>query len=501
MLTGLGAGAALGSLPWLLALAYVPYIERTAGTGLWNDGLFTVHGESLLLSFSPFDRPFMLMFGERAVFVDQPITYFVWTIPAAVVLSLVMRRRTAAQLDLVLAAAALAILMIGPEVFGPIRWPFRFTPFAAMLAVLAVTAVLDAACRPGALEPLGGKQKTWLAVAGVVTVVAAWALRPDLAVLLGTALLLGVATPAVVWLARNHRSTALGLLVIAGSVLAVAGVAVGNERVTELVDWGGSALRSEVDEDVRALHGGRAMVLLQGEFIDPEEPATTTLFQELPSGEYPLISDLVEEDITAGHAATPNRALRDAFCVGEFGWVCPDAARRLFTPEPETGLAPADLMDVDRLVVERGAILDTFLAAVPQEWEQTDEDERWVLFERSRPSPAPSDTISWASDGVVVTSSDDGDTVQAPDGGRITLSRPWVPGLQVRIDGRTVAADSIAGVYPVVDLPAGTDGQLEVYYRLPRLRLLILAVVVGLGLAVVSLITARRLRRDPVGSA
>ena len=91
-------------------------------------------------------------------------------------------------------------------------------------------------------------------------------------------------------------------------------------------------------------------------------------------------------------------------------------------------------------------------------------------------------------------------SVQAPDGGRITLSRPWVPGLQVRIDGNTIAADAIAGVYPVVDLPAGTDGQLEVYYRLPRLRLLIVAVVVGLGLVLVSLITARRLRREPVGT-
>ena len=500
LLSGLGAGAVLGSLPWLLALSYLPYIERPAGTRIRNDGLFTVHAESLLLSFSPFDRPFMLMFGDRAAFADQPITYVVWTIPAAIVLWLVLRRRTAALLDLILAAAALTLLMIGPEVLGPIRWPFRFTPFAAMLAVLAVTAVLDAACRPGALEPLSAMRKRVLIIAGVVTVILAWALRPDPAVLLGTAFVLGVATPAVVWLARNHRSTVLGLLVIGGSVLAVAGVAIGNERVTELPDWGGSALRSDVDQDVRALHGGRAMVLLQGELINPDDPRPSTLFQQLPSGQYPLISELVEEDITAGHAATAHRALRRAFCVGEYGWVCPDAPRLLFTAEPETGLAPADLMDVDRLVVERGAILDTFLAVDPPDWEQTDEDERWVLFERRRPSPAPSETVSWASDGVTVTPSDDGDTVEAPDGGRITLSRPWVPGLQVRIDGDTIAADAIAGVYPVVDLPAGTDGQLEVYYRLPRLRLLIVAVVVGLGLALASLITARRLRREPVGT-
>ena len=296
MVSGLGAGALLGSLPWLLALAYVPYVERPSGLETVNDGGFIVHAESFLLSFSPFDRPFMVNFGGSG-FTDQPITYFVWTIPAAVVLFIATKRRLAEHVDLAIATAVLCIAMTGPEIFGPIRWPFRFTPFAAMMAVLAATAIIDHASHRGITRPLRMTERRVLVVLGVALVLLAGALRPQLIVILGTAFLIGVATPLVVWLARQQRTTLLGSLIIAGSTLAVVGVALGNERVTELPDWGGAELRSEVEADVqRARRRASCSCCCSGSAGVLDDPANPTLFRRLPSGQYPLISEHVRGD-------------------------------------------------------------------------------------------------------------------------------------------------------------------------------------------------------------
>ncbi len=155
----------------------------------------------------------------------------------------------------------------------------------------------------------------------------------------------------------------------------------------------------------------------------------------------------------------------------------------MFRPEPETGQTPVDLMDIDRILVQRGPVLDAFLEVDPPGWEEIEAAELWVLFGRTAPSPARSDTVSWADPDVEVTTNDGTEQVDAPDGGRVVLSRPWVPGLQVSVGGQTFDADVLGGIYPVVDLPPGTSGELSVTYRPPRLRLLALAVVGGIVLA------------------
>jgi hypothetical protein len=398
------------------------------------------------------------------------------------------------MITLTVAAVLIGIAMAGPAVLGPIRWPFRFTPFAAMMAVLATTVAIDRATRPGALRPFSTLQRRVFAVVGAALVLLAVALRPDVWVLIGTAFVLGVATPGVVALARRGRVQVLGAVMVLGSVVAVVGVGIGNPQLTELPDWGGASRRSEVSADVEAFGTGRALVLLHGWAGVPNEGGD--FIRRVPSGEYPLISPDIGEYVGTGHAATPVAAQELAMCAGAYGWVCPDAPRLVLTPEPETGLAPVDLMDIDRIIIQRGQILEAFEGIDPPGWVATQEAEQWVLFERAAPSPAPSDTVSWAGPGVTVEPAPDGgDLVSAPDGGRLTLSRPWVPGLQVKIDGRTIDADSVRGVYPIVELPAGTSGELTVYYRLPRLRLLILAVLAGLVVGALSIVSAVRLGR------
>jgi hypothetical protein len=59
-------------------------------------------------------------------------------------------------------------------------------------------------------------------------------------------------------------------------------------------------------------------------------------------------------------------------------------------------------------------------------------------------------------------------TVTVPSGDRpafLTISRPFFNGYCAKIAGRAVPVDSYRGLFPVVQLPPGASGSLEIFYR------------------------------------
>jgi hypothetical protein len=58
--------------------------------------------------------------------------------------------------------------------------------------------------------------------------------------------------------------------------------------------------------------------------------------------------------------------------------------------------------------------------------------------------------------------------VNVPSGGQpalLTFSRPFFPGYRARVGERTVDVDSYRGLFPIVEIPAGTKGRLTLFYR------------------------------------
>jgi hypothetical protein len=47
----------------------------------------------------------------------------------------------------------------------------------------------------------------------------------------------------------------------------------------------------------------------------------------------------------------------------------------------------------------------------------------------------------------------------------LSVSRPFFDGYQAKLDGRAVKVDSYRGLFPVIELPAGTKGRLTMTYR------------------------------------
>jgi hypothetical protein len=47
----------------------------------------------------------------------------------------------------------------------------------------------------------------------------------------------------------------------------------------------------------------------------------------------------------------------------------------------------------------------------------------------------------------------------------LAISRPFFNGYQARLDGRRLEVDSYRGMFPIIELPAGTHGRLTLAYR------------------------------------
>jgi hypothetical protein len=59
-----------------------------------------------------------------------------------------------------------------------------------------------------------------------------------------------------------------------------------------------------------------------------------------------------------------------------------------------------------------------------------------------------------------------------PNGGNpalLTISRPFFDGYRARIGAHELRVDSYRGLFPTIDLPAGTNGRLTIVYRPPWL--------------------------------
>jgi hypothetical protein len=94
-------------------------------------------------------------------------------------------------------------------------------------------------------------------------------------------------------------------------------------------------------------------------------------------------------------------------------------------------------------------------------------------------------------------------TVAVPAGVQpalLTFSRPFFNGYQARIGDRPFRVDSYRGLFPVIEIPAGTSGRLTMVYRPPWLcwgggvSILCLGIVAGGG--VLAIWQMRRSRSD-----
>ena len=194
-----------------------------------------------------------------------------------------------------------------------------------------------------------------------------------------------------------------------------------------------------------------------------------------------------------GYTPTGHYWFGDLLCMRWDGSVCPDAYRRVFAPEPDTGRAVIDLMNIDRVVLQRAMYPDLRDEPAPDGWTWVDYpgNDRYIrVLERTDgPASTRNGRIS-DTDGVDAVSISETDTtsrvrVSSSDGGRIVFARLGWPGYRATLDGEPIPISTVAKSFVTVDVPAGTrDAELVLTWRPPGWKIGIASAVMGLaGLA------------------
>jgi hypothetical protein len=175
-----------------------------------------------------------------------------------------------------------------------------------------------------------------------------------------------------------------------------------------------------------------------------------------------------------------------------FGWSSEGTAPALFTVEPTTGKTWIELMGVTAVMVQRGQQQQWFEASGPTGWTVSYEQPAWVLYTNS--SAAKPTTVSYHDAGVVVTETSGQSSISSSTGGKVLLSRPITPGMNITVGGKAVAFTGLSEAMPMITVPAGVTGDIAVSFSLPHSTFILVTVIAGLLMLIALCVLAIRQR-------
>ncbi|WP_416565709.1 hypothetical protein [Nocardia testacea] len=491
-----GCAAVAGLATYLPSLLTADVTWRGASE-IRNDQFLTVPWSESLNASLPSTLP---AFTSWWGYVQPlPMVYIAWfLIPA---LAFVDWRRAAGAARELSGPALFAVLTLlwtaGPGTMGPLRWPARVLPMVALALLVLVCVLLG---RFGTVA--GTRRRGFAAAVLVVLLLARSAAAAPEAVPghLMAAAGVGALGAVVVWLGRARGRAAACLLTLA-AVAPIAYLQVHAAQPTPM-SWNLPTKRSEMKAAFPDFPG-TTLQLGDRALISPEERTLDGAYGSLAFGNY---AKNLEADYVGGYTPNGHFYFGHLLCMRWDAGVCPDAYRRAFAPEPETGRPLVDLMLVDRVVLQRALFPGAREQPAPTGWKWADPPghEQYIAVLERESGPVSGRTGRVAhTDGVTVGATVESDTtsrvrVDSPTGGRIVFARLGWPGYRAYLDGRPLPIEVVANSFVAVDIPPGTSGgDLELTWRPPGWKIGAALMAAGLlGLAGLT-IDHRRGRRRP----
>lgn len=496
------AAAACGAVTFLPGVLTSAVTWRSGDEGTFNDNFLTAPwSESLTASIPTAVTSIESWAGETT---ESPVTYIGWFVVPA--LAFIAWRRVPGGLrelaaPLILLAFAL-IFTAGPSDIGPIRWPARILPFVAIVALIVVVTLIS---RYGTLDRLRPR----LFAAGLLTLVLllrAGSSGPEFFgrhVLAALAILLVGALALLLAHRVSTRATAALLLATIAPVAMYQVAtyeppfdkwwlpATQSEATAEFPQWQGATLQL----------GSRALTETQAD--GPDDPQLPWHSQVYGNSAKVMGLDYVNAYTPVGYLDFAN-----LLCFEHEGSTCPDAFVRLFETEPYTGKTYADLMQLQRVVLQKLQYPSAERETAPAGWRwvtaPTPESARQVyVLERVGGSiPAASGrvaaTVNASADPISSNADSEHVTVSAPAGGSVVFSRLAWPGYTATLNGEPLQTKGLADIFLFVDLPPGTENaDLEITFRPPGERLGLAAMAGGVMVLIGLVVLDVRRRRRP----
>lgn len=386
----------------------------------------------------------------------------------------------------------------GPGTVGPLRWPARVLPMLALGLLVLVCVLL------GRFATLEGR-RTRIVAAGVLILllfVRTFSADPHNVLWhVLSAVLVGALGLGVVWLGRTRGTAAA----VALTIVAMFPIAYFQVRSTQpnIMSWNLPADREEAKDAFPKFKGGTTLQLGDRGLLQPADKSLEGAYGSLVWGNY--AKDL-EKNYVNGYTPNGHFYFGEMLCMRWDGSVCPDSYRRMFAPEPSTGRTLADLMLIDRIVLQKAMFPAAGNEPAPEGWHFVPvpghEKYIWVLERDSGLISAVNGRVADAHNVTATSVSETGTTsnlrVSSESGGRIVFSRLGWPGYRVTLNGKTLPFTTVAKVFVAVDIPAGTkNADLELSWRPPGWKIGIATGAAGLaGLGVLQWLYIRSRRGD-----
>lgn len=518
---------AVGELVWRGRAAWAPLTRLTAaaacagGAGLitflpsmlsakvsWrgtsqinNDQFLTVPWSESLNASLPSTLP---AFNSWWGYIQPlPMVYIAWfLIPA---LAFIDWRAAKAYWKELVSIAIFAMVMLmwtaGPGTIGPLRWPARVLPMLALGLLVLVCVLLG---RFGTVRDWRNR-----GIAAGVLILLLWVrtFSADPHRVLWhvlSAVVVGLLVAGVVWLGRT-RGTAAAVALTIIAMFPITYFQVRGVQPTPM-SWNLPANREEAKAAFPKFNSGTTLQLGDRGLLQPADKSLDGAYGSLVWGNY--AKDL-ELDYVNGYTPNGHFYFGEMLCMRWDGSTCPDAYRRMFTPEPTTGRVLADLMLIDRIVLQKAMFPDAGTQPAPDGWHFVDvpghEKYIWVLERDNGPISTVNGRVGDAT-GVEATSVSESGTgsvvrVSSEAGGRVTFARLGWPGYRVTLNGKTIPFTTVAKSFVAVNIPAGTkNAELEVSWRPPGWKIGIGSAAAGvIGVGVLQWLYLRSRRRGDDG--
>lgn len=498
LLGGVGiAAAACGAVTFLPGMLSSSVTWRTGEEGTLNDNFLTAPwSETLTASIPSSVSSIESWTGETTT---APITYIAWfAIPALAFVA--WRAAQPALRELSGALLLLGFILLftaGPSDIGQIRWPARLLPFVAVISLVLLATLLS---RYGTTRPLRPR----LVAAGLLILVSVLRASSSGPQYFGRHVLWGALIAVVgglaLYLARRFGDRAVAALLIA-TVLPVLVYQVSTYPPV-LSTWNLPASQSEAKAGFPRWDG----TTLQLGTRDLTDDSADLPWNSQVYGNYAKVLDL---DYVNAYTPIGHQGFGDLLCIEYEGSTCEDAFRNVFATDRYTGKTFADLMLLDRVVVQKAQYPDLDRTPAPAGW-------RWVTPpDTSDPRPA-SDQIyvleridglvsdqpgrvsaTVGADAVPESASVNSERVRvtSPHGGSVVFARLAWPGYLATLDGQPLQTKGLGNTFLYVDVPPGTeDAELVVTFRPPGQRLG--AAAAGVGLVMIVMLAGLYYYRD-----
>lgn len=482
-LVGVSA-AACGAITFLPGLLSSAVTWRTGEEGTFNDNFLTAPWSETLTASIPSSVSSIESWTGETTYA--PITYIAWfAIPALAFIG--WRKAQGSLRELVTPLLLLAFILLftaGPSDIGQIRWPARLLPFVAVFSLVLLGVLLS---RFGTLDKLRSRVIAASLIVFVLMIRASSSGPQYFIRHLTWAVVIIAVGALAIYLGRRYGAPAIaGLLILTIAPVTLYQVIAYPQALNK---WYLPTSQSEAKANFPDFPGttlqlgNRALIRIDAETT--ELPWTSQVY-----GNYAKVLDL---DYVNAYTPVGHADFASLLCMGFDGSTCDDAYRNVFRPDEYTGRTSADLMLLDRVVLQRKQYPGADNEPAPPGWHWAEvpevaQDQIYVLERDAGPiSGQPgrvSATVNADAQSEYMSVKNERVRVSSPGGGSVVFARLAWPGYTATLDGEPIPTKGLGGTYLYVDLPPGTDNaELVINFRSPGQRI----GYVGMGFGLVIL--------------